>query len=111
VVNDGYGQPKVLGLEDATGGAAHLDARLLKLAGEVLPEHAARIEGATEKDVEEIARVVAAEARGTPTSFAGDAARGEQALSGAARSRQMQIAGVVIAIALAVIVVLALLAR
>lgn len=110
-VVDGYGQPKLLGLEDATAGASQLDERILKLAARVLPEHASRMENATTADVEAVARDIAKDAKGPPTSFAGDAARGEEALSGVARSRQMQIAGIVIAIALAVIVVLALLAR
>lgn len=110
---DAYGQPKLLGLEDASEGDGELDARTLALAASIDPDaqRAARVRSATRADLEPLARELGRDGKVVATSFASDAARGEAALDGPARSRQMQIAMVVIAVALLVIVVVAIASR
>ncbi len=120
---DGYGQPKLAGLEDASASNASasnasvapdgLDARILELAASIDPNvaRAARIRGASPADIEGLARELANVGKVAPSSFASDAARGERALSQASRGRQMQIALFILAIALLVGVALAIASR
>lgn len=113
VVVDAYGQPKLLGLEDAIEGDGELDARVLDVAASVDPDaaRALRIRAARAADLEALGQELARAGKVVATSFASDAARGEAALDAPARSRQMQIALVVIALALSVIVAVAIAAR
>jgi hypothetical protein len=114
---DGYGQPKLAGLEDASAATASasndLDPRILELAASIDPNEAraARIRGASAADIEGLARELANVGKVAPSSFASDAARGERALSQSSRGRQMQIALFVLAIALLVGVALAIASR
>jgi len=101
-VIDGYGQPKLLGLEDAMPDEGALDTRILELAASFDEDttRADRIRGADAAALEDLGRELARDGKVTPTSFASDAARGEAALAPAARGRQMQIAMVVIGVSL-----------
>lgn len=129
---DGYGQPKLAGLEDASASNAStsnastsnasasnasasngLDPRILELAASIDPNEAraARIRGASPADIEGLARELANVGKVAPSSFASDAARGERALSQSSRGRQMQIALFILAIALLVGVALAIASR
>lgn len=110
---DGYGQPKLAGLEDATASKDGLDARILELAASIDPNvaRAARVRGASAADLEGLARELANEGKVEPSSFASDAARGERALSQSSRGRQMQIALLILAVALLVGVALAIASR
>jgi hypothetical protein len=104
-VIDGYGQPKLLGLEDASEGDGGLDTRITALAASIDDDIArsGRIRGADGAALEDLGRELARAGKVTATSFASDAARGEAALGPAARGRQMQIAMAVIAVSLAVV--------
>ena len=108
-VIDGYGQPKLLGLEDASPDEGGLDTQILELAASIDDDaaRADRIRAADASALEALGRELSRDGKVTPTSFASDAARGEAALAPAARGRQMQLAMVVIALSLLVVAVVA----
>lgn len=104
-VVDGYGQPKLSGLPDASPSDGALDPRILELAASLDDDaaRAARIRSADPDALEDLGRELARDGKVVPTSFASDAAKGEAALGPAARGRQMQIALVVITLSLLVV--------
>lgn len=110
---DGYGQPKLAGLRDSTEGDGSLDARIVELAAGVARDEAlgARVRSVTQAGLPSLLAELARASGHPMTPFAADVARGEQGLAGPARSRQMTVALVLIALAFAVIAVLALAAR